>query len=941
MSKKHMTGRRQESSPAEENLPLSVIIPSTTRVDKLKLVLESLQKIRKPFNKDYEVILFSDQEKDVHEAITSVFESVNLVELGVIRILGDEGSVYENLSRGIRESTREFLLIFDPLTLERSFNFDELFQIRQEEIIKSKIIFPGFREQPDQKDTVQPMILMSRDLASYLFNELPTTGSGYYQQMKYHLSKLEISGRTHSISQVNPFGEAQSLPKGVSHLIHRARSFFNWYIRVPLSEISNAPHRKYSFLKIPSYFRALFVCTALILAILIPILSLDAGLSGDDEKHYNHAEKVYNYYASRGEDISALSDPALKLNYYGQSFDLVTYLFNKIFNIEAAYEARHFLIALVGFLTILYAGLMAALLSGYRAGFITMLLMFFAPRFLGHSFNNPMDIPFAFGYVFTLYHTFRFLLKLPVFSWRSALWISLGIAFTISIRIGGLLLIPYVFMFAGLYAWFHKFEFKRFSREWLKMVWKGLLYMAAISVAAYVISLIPWPYGLQKPLKNPLEALSVMSNISVAIRVLFNGAIHWSNMLPWYYISMNIIYTVPVVLLVGFMLNIFLLPFYRKRLQPVFSFFLYFVVIFPIAYVVYKESNVYGGWRHLLFVFPSMAVLAGISYDTLIERFKPKVLKIAVAVVLAGGMIHPGLHIIRNHPFEYIYFNEIIGINKADGRFETDYYLNSLRQGTEWLIENVLEENKTGDTLKIASNANIHYYLRHHRHLATPLYTRYYDRAAFDWDYAVYYCNYIDPYQLKNGLWPPDGTIHTIQVGNAPVCAIVKRETKKDLEAIQYFERRDFARAIPMMEEVNREFPHGEYIKLRLAEAYIQTGELQKAHDMVDECLEIYPNYDKALNIKGVAYLQANDLSNAINTFLSVTRINYRFATAYHNLGLAYFRQNNVDTALKYFQRAIEVNFRYKPSYLAIAEILNQQGRTQEAKQYLDAAESL
>jgi tetratricopeptide (TPR) repeat protein len=396
-----------------------------------------------------------------------------------------------------------------------------------------------------------------------------------------------------------------------------------------------------------------------------------------------------------------------------------------------------------------------------------------------------------------------------------------------------------------------------------------------------------------------------------------------------------------VLILAGFALAAFLLPLYRKRIQPVLIFCLYFAVVFPIAYVVYKDSNVYGGWRHLLFVFPSMAVIAGLSYETLLRWLKPAYMKLAVAVVLAGGMVHPAIHIIRHHPFEYIYFNELLGINKAYGRFETDYYLNSLRQGTEWLIENVLEEQETADTLTVASNANIHYYLRHHRHLASPLYTRYYDRAAYDWDYAVYFCNYIDPYQLRNGLWPPDGTIHTIQVGDAPICAVVKRETKKDYEAIQYFRRGDLERAIPLLEEVNREFPRGEYVKLRLAESYVQMGEFQRAHEVVNECLEIYPDYDKALNVRGIAYLQANDLGNAINTFLAVTRINYRFATAYHNLGLSYFRQNNVETALTYFNKAIEVNSRYKPSYLAIAEILSRLGRTQEAQQYMNAAESL
>ena len=237
-----------------------------------------------------------------------------------------------------------------------------------------------------------------------------------------------------------------------------------------------------------------------------------------------------------------------------------------------------------------------------------------------------------------------------------------------------------------------------------------------------------------------------------------------------------------------------------------------------------------------------MAVLSGISYDTLARQFRPRMLKIALAVVIAGGILHPGLHIIRNHPLEYIYFNEILGVKKAYGRFETDYYLNSLKQGTEWLIENVLEDNELQNVepLKIASNASISYYLRNHRELATPVYTRYYDRSAFDWDYAVYFCNYIDPFQLKNGLWPPEGTIHTIDIQDIPVCAVVKRESKKDFAAIQLFQQRDLQNAIPMLEEVNLEFPRIEYVKLRLAEAYIQVNELEKAHAIIGECLEIY-----------------------------------------------------------------------------------------------------
>ena len=70
---------------------------------------------------------------------------------------------------------------------------------------------------------------------------------------------------------------------------------------------------------------------------------------------------------------------------HGQSIDLLTYIINKTFKIEKEYKARHFIISLTGVLCILFAGLLAMRLAGYRAGLITIVLMFFAPRFLGHS----------------------------------------------------------------------------------------------------------------------------------------------------------------------------------------------------------------------------------------------------------------------------------------------------------------------------------------------------------------------------------------------------------------------------------------------------------------------------------------------------------------------------------------------------------------------------
>jgi len=938
---------KDQKSP-DSSLSLSVIIPITHEFNQLTLFLESLGRIRKPFEKDYEVIIIASDVIKTSDIVRSHPGFDALIDKKIIRILAMQSDFinFEVFRAAFQSATKRNILILEPESFKRAFNFEEIFNINQEQVDRSKVLIPVFREQYFRKGDRRPIILMNRDFAEYFFNLDLNDQIDYQIAFFYVLHKLEIHYAEVIISQVCPADKPTTTGRGfVYRMITNFRLFLDWFVRIPLKEIRSKPERLYDFIRIPSLFRLLFIVTAFVIAVTMPLLSRQAGLSGDEDKHYRQAEKVYQYYATRGEDKSALSDPELKLNYYGQSFDLLTYTFNKIFSVEKIYETNHIFISLAGFLTIFFSGLLAGLLMGYRAGLITMILMFFAPRFLGHSFNNPLDIPFALGYVFTIYQIFRFLKKLPHFSIPIAIWITLGIAWTISIRIGGLLLIPYAFFFAGLYVIFHKWEFKIFSREGYLFIRKGLLFLVLISVTGYFLSLLPWPYGLQHPFKNPLEAMRLMANISVAIRVLFNGEIIWSNKLPWYYISMNILYTVPVIILLGFVLNLAVYKIYRRQFRPVFIFLLYFSVIFPLAYVVYKNSNVYGGWRHLLFVFPPLAVISGITFDSAARFLKLKYLKYSLSLVLLVGLVHPARHLIVNHPFEYTYFNELIGnVKKAFGRFENDYYLNSLRQGSEWFIQNILQKDskEKEDKTILASNASIGYYFRHYQDQVQTAYTRYYDRGAYDWDYAIYFCNYIDPYQLKNNIWPPFKTIHTIEVDRVPICAVVKRESKMDYRAIQLTDQKDFLNGIPMLEEVIKKEPHNEIAMLKLAEAYLQIMQNDKAIRTVNQCLENYPDYDKALNLKGIAYMQNQEYDQALSTFIYIiNKVNYRFVTAYHNISLIYVRQNDPETAKNYLRKAIEVNSNYQPAYLLMAEILKQQGLTNEANQYLQVANSL
>ena len=158
--------------------------------------------------------------------------------------------------------------------------------------------------------------------------------------------------------------------------------------------------------------RRIFLYLCLVPFALIPLLSLNAGISGDEPVHYEQAENVYKYFATGGKDISSIDTPITFLKYYGQSIDNFSYLVNKLFGFQEPYITRHIINALAGALTILFSGLLAAELAGYGAGILAIIFLLLSPVFLGHTYNNLKDVPFALGYIVSIYFLVKLIRKL-------------------------------------------------------------------------------------------------------------------------------------------------------------------------------------------------------------------------------------------------------------------------------------------------------------------------------------------------------------------------------------------------------------------------------------------------------------------------------------------------------------------------------------------------
>jgi len=69
----------------------------------------------------------------------------------------------------------------------------------------------------------------------------------------------------------------------------------------------------------------IFYALAGLMLILMPVLSLNSGISGDEETyHYPHGKNVFNYYATLGKDTTCLHYDSSVLQMYGPVFDVIT-----------------------------------------------------------------------------------------------------------------------------------------------------------------------------------------------------------------------------------------------------------------------------------------------------------------------------------------------------------------------------------------------------------------------------------------------------------------------------------------------------------------------------------------------------------------------------------------------------------------------------------------
>jgi tetratricopeptide (TPR) repeat protein len=684
-----------------------------------------------------------------------------------------------------------------------------------------------------------------------------------------------------------------------------------------------------------SRLKYIFFSLSVILLIVMLLLSRDAGISCDEVLHYDHSLTVYNYFATHGEDKSALNTPVTNLKYYGQSYDNLVTFISKWLNIDDVYSFRNIMSALAGWLAILITSLFGIWLSGYRTGIIVLVLFVASPTFLGHSLNNLKDIPFALGYISSIFFTLKLLVserKIPV---TVIVLLTASIAFTISIRAGGLLMICYLFLFFFLY--YLSAYIKERKLDYTEIRTK-LIWIISISLISYFLSILLWPYALQDPLKNVFESYKVMAHYPLTFRQIFEGRVEWSDFMPWYYIPRSMAITIPLIVLSG--LSLFAL-FWKSILKQGKTFhycLIVFTLIFPLFFVIYTKSNLYSSWRQFLFLYPPLVLLAAIGFESCFVQMKRKYFLWFIAAFMAVLSFHPLQFMLKNHPYYYLYYNQFVGgLKGAYANYETDYYYVSQTEASEWLIEYLSEKNIQGP-IKVKATYSVNWQFRKYPQIETS-YFRYEERSLSDWDYAIVVNRYISPYQLNNKIWPPKNAIHIIYADEVPICAVIERKSKDDYLGYKALTEGRNKDAMILYSKVISVDSGDEMNFYNFAAALYNDRQFLKADSVLKKGLELNPDFEPILMYLGNIARVENRSEEALKYYERVIGANRKYFEAY--VGMAgLIADTDLMSARSLLRTCLTMNPQFKPAISALADTYRKTN-PDIAKKYDDLANTI
>lgn len=358
-------------------------------------------------------------------------------------------------------------------------------------------------------------------------------------------------------------------------------------------------------------------------------------------------------------------------------------------------KLKHILAFLLSLVTYGAVAGLVSVLAGLEYAWLGPITLALFPRFWGHSFINPKDVPLAAMLTLgtfvgvCLVGYFHQIADRKLYPLRNhPILYCLGYGVLVGLVAGVRLDGSVVLVFTAIAHWVTTSGL-RYPLHGLRRFWQHYSLMV---VAWAATTLLVYPHAWQNPWVWFWETLHFFYNEDWPLTVLFNGQFLSAQQLPWFYLLQWWRITIPEIFQVAFGLGIIGIIWQYKILkvqQQACVVMVLLQIIFLPSIAVLLHSTIYDEARQFLYVIPGVAVIATTALVWIYQALSYRVLKLAgigLAIVLLSPIV---VDMVALHPYQYLYFNRTFGgLAQAQGRYETDYWALSMREGMDWINRN-------------------------------------------------------------------------------------------------------------------------------------------------------------------------------------------------------------------------------------------------------------
>ncbi|MBI2414774.1 hypothetical protein HYV31_02980 [candidate division WWE3 bacterium] len=405
----------------------------------------------------------------------------------------------------------------------------------------------------------------------------------------------------------------------------------------------------------------------------------DYGITADEELEYKGGSALVEYYKT-GQNPTNLGLPERHLptnTTYLRTYTAMLSVINYM-NYFEWYHLLNLLFASVLFI-VFYSIVFFESKNSYLALLGTVTL-FLTPRIMGDIAANPKDIPFATMYLISFALIYFFSAK--KFTRLNFLTLGVVLGITWGLRVVGLSL--FIIYFVVNLVQMEKRDFTNV----IVLLRKTLVLFMTSMVLLFMI----WPYfRINFPQSLIYLIVNARSFEYWQGTMLFMGDVLTKYQRPASYLPIWFAISTPIYILIPFLLSGFTYTIKKRSIYTV-----GFVAIL-VNLLLYFLVNpvIYNGIRHFLYLLPIVTLIAFFAVVDLVTYLLPRYKKFSLLLCIGFGvgLVFTAHTMFLLHPYEYIYFNEIVGgLQGAKDKFELDYWFTSNKESAQWLSKNISDE---------------------------------------------------------------------------------------------------------------------------------------------------------------------------------------------------------------------------------------------------------